>query len=97
MSRIEQNQLRDPMVLMDLADTLSIPRGIFGGRPEHDGLTVPNLDDMERREMLTSTVRKGSQRVTAELRETARLLAGATYTPARDFAATIDRLLLPAV
>lgn len=49
------------------------------------------------RQALSSTVRKGSQRVTAELRETARLLAGTTYTPARDFAATLDRLLLPAV
>jgi predicted negative regulator of RcsB-dependent stress response len=49
------------------------------------------------RQALSSTVRKGSQRVTAELRETARLLAGATYGPARDFATTIDRLLLPAV
>jgi hypothetical protein len=49
------------------------------------------------RQALSSTVRKGSQRVTAELRETARLLAGATYGPARDFVSTIDRLLLPAV
>lgn len=48
------------------------------------------------RQALSSTVRKGSQRVTAELRETARLLAGTTYAPARDFATTIDRLLLPA-
>jgi DNA-binding XRE family transcriptional regulator len=44
-SRIEQNRLRDPVVLMDLADALSIPRGIFGS---HDGLTVPNLEDMVR-------------------------------------------------
>lgn len=48
------------------------------------------------RQAIGSTARKGSQRVTAEVRETARLLAGATYAPARDFAATIDRLLLPA-
>lgn len=49
------------------------------------------------RQALSSTARKGSQRVTAELRETARLLSGTTYAPGRDFATTIDRLLLPAV
>jgi transcriptional regulator with XRE-family HTH domain len=44
-SRIEQNQLRDPVVLIDLADALLIPRGIFGGRPDNDGLTAPNLEE----------------------------------------------------
>jgi transcriptional regulator with XRE-family HTH domain len=55
-SRIEQNHLRDPVVLMDLADALSIPRGIFGGRPDNDSLTGPSLEDMERREMLKAAL-----------------------------------------
>jgi transcriptional regulator with XRE-family HTH domain len=36
-SRIEQNQLRDPVVLIDLADALLIPRGIFGCLPALGG------------------------------------------------------------
>lgn len=55
-SRVEQNQLRDPVVLQDLADALSIPRGIFDGRPDSDGLGAPNLEDMERREMLKAAL-----------------------------------------
>ena len=41
---------------MDLADALSIPRGIFGGRPDNDGLSGPSLEDMERREMLKAAL-----------------------------------------
>jgi Flp pilus assembly protein TadD len=44
---------------------------------------------------LTSPVRKGSQRLTQELRESGQLLASAPHAPTRDFAAMIDHLLLP--
>jgi transcriptional regulator with XRE-family HTH domain len=48
------------------------------------------------RQVLGSTVRNGSYRVRAELRETARLLAIAPYPAGRAFATTIERLV-PAV
>jgi transcriptional regulator with XRE-family HTH domain len=44
------------------------------------------------RDVLVGSVKNGSHRVQAELRQTARLLSASAYPPGRDFAATVERL-----
>lgn len=55
-SRVERNEVHDPVVLMDLADALAIPRGIFGGHGNHSLEVGPSLADMERRELLQAAL-----------------------------------------
>jgi transcriptional regulator with XRE-family HTH domain len=56
-SRIEQNQLVNVMVLRDVCEALDIPLGtIFGNMPSGVALERPNLEDMERRALLKATL-----------------------------------------